>query len=149
MGSNSSVILLALIEDILDLSKMEAGTFSVSITHFSLPELLDELYDIFAEQCQQKGLKLKLKVDPRLKRDEINSDRGRIKQIMLNLLSNAYKFTFNGSISISANLLIKQGKSSVQISVEDTGIGVKEESQSQLFQLFSKLPTDSNLNPHG
>jgi signal transduction histidine kinase len=149
MGSNSSVILLALIEDILDLSKMEAGTFSVSITHFSLPELLDELYDIFAEQCQQKGLKLKLKIDPRLKRDEINSDRGRIKQIMLNLLSNAYKFTFNGSISISADLLIKQGKSSVQISVEDTGIGVKEESQSQLFQLFSKLPTDSNLNPHG
>lgn len=102
MGSNSSVMLLTLIEEILDLSKMEAGTFHVVISKFSIKELIEEVTDIFDNQCHQKGIELKVDVSKHLQRLYLESDRGRIKQIFLNLLSNSFKFTFQGYIKITA-----------------------------------------------
>ena len=125
MGSNSSVLLLSLIEDILDLSKMEAGSFSINISEFDLDEMLNEVYDIFNKQWIEKRIKLKIKIQNQLRNRAVISDQSRIKQILLNLVSNSYKFTFNGRIVINASLKRYDFEEFVEFCVEDTGIGIK------------------------
>ena len=149
MGSSSSVLLLSLIEDILDLSKMEAGTFSINITTFNSNDLMEEVYDIFYLQIAQKRLELILDVDPILAQAKIDSDRGRIKQVLLNLISNSLKFTFNGSITISAKVKDELIQPMLEFGVIDTGVGIKEEDQAQLFKLFGMAKSDRGLNPNG
>lgn len=100
MGSNSSILLLSLIEDILDLSKMEGGTFKTNMEDFRVQDMLNEVYDIFYYQCELKKIKLELKIAPQIEDLYVRSDRGRIKQVLLNLLSNSFKFTFTGGIAI-------------------------------------------------
>ena len=94
MGHNSSILLMALIEDILDLSKMEAGTFSMIMSDFKVDQLVTEVTDVFEIQCEHKKLALDVDVDQQLSGLTIKSDFGRLKQILLNLMSNALKFTF-------------------------------------------------------
>ena len=120
MGYNSSVILLALVEDILDLSKLEAGTFSTVMSDFLVSELVQEVFDIFHIQCKQKDLLLTVEVEPMLRYQTVHSDRGRLKQILLNLMSNAFKFTFNGSITIYARTTTHDDKEVVLFKVIDT-----------------------------
>ena len=86
MGLNSSILLLSLIEDILNLSKIDAGTFSINVSTFSLTELVDEVYDIYHFQCLEKRLRLEVDIEPCLEQFHILSDRGRIKQVLLNLI---------------------------------------------------------------
>jgi signal transduction histidine kinase len=105
MGSCSLILLLSLIEDILDLSKMEAGTFAIFKEDMMIPELIDEVYDIFSTQCKQRNIELIFDIQSYLSHVKFNSDRGRVKQILLNLMSNATKFTFNGRIKISAQII--------------------------------------------
>jgi signal transduction histidine kinase len=100
MGKNSSILLLSLIDDILDLSKIEAGTIKISKSDFLVPELIEEVHDIFIFQITQMNLELNIHIDERLNNNFINSDRHRIKQVFLNLISNALKFTFQGEIFI-------------------------------------------------
>ena len=149
MGSNSSVVLLGLIEDILDLSKFEAGTFSLNMSNFELRELVDEVIDIFAFQCQQKKLKLDLEFDFRLRAIRVRSDRNRLKQVLLNLMSNAFKFTFEGRISLGVALTKTQNAEMLEFEVTDSGIGITEKQQRKLFQLFSSISNEHGLSPHG
>lgn len=148
MGSNSSILLLSLIEDILDLSKMEGGTFKINMEKFSVEELVNEVFDIFYFQCLLKKIKLELKVAQNVRGITAYSDKGRIKQVLLNLLSNSFKFTFKGGIKISVKL-VKEEKVYIVFSVRDTGIGVKKEDQSGLFKLFGMISSKNNLNPNG
>ena len=147
MGSNSSLLLHSLIEDILDLSKLEAGTFSTTISRFSVVDVIKEVTEIFEPQWIQKKLELNINIEDELNVIEIDSDKGRVRQVLLNLMSNAFKFTFRGSISISAKLW--DNNSSVEFWVEDTGIGIKEENISKLFNLFSMVDNNKEINPHG
>ena len=149
MGKNSSQLLMGLIEDILDLSRMDSGTFKTNFTNFLIPELLDEIYDIFELQCSQKKIGFNINTDNQLKENEVCTDRGRVKQILLNLISNSFKFTFHGSISISSKLITDLNKTFIEFSVKDTGIGIKEEDQNKLFSLFGMISSTSNLNPNG
>jgi two-component system sensor histidine kinase/response regulator len=149
IGSTSSILLMALIEDILDLSKLEAGTFSINKSSFNLVELMNEVYDIFDIQCKQKNLKLLLDIDERLVDMETCSDRGRIKQILLNLMSNSFKFTFSGSISLGVKLVSTAEGRELTFIVNDTGIGIKKEDQKKLFKLFGMVKNTNNLNPNG
>jgi two-component system sensor histidine kinase/response regulator len=149
IGSTSSILLMALIEDILDLSKLEAGTFSINKSSFNLVELMNEVYDIFDIQCKQKNLKLLLDIDERLVNMETCSDRGRIKQILLNLMSNSFKFTFSGSISLGVKLVSTAEGRELTFIVNDTGIGIKKEDQKKLFKLFGMVKNTNNLNPNG
>lgn len=146
MGSNSSLLLYSLIEDILDLSKLEAGTFATSISSFCVVDVLDEVADVFEFQCMQKRLELNIDVDERLRDIDVASDRGRIKQVLLNLMSNALKFTFAGSISVSATLCDDRH---VEFCVSDTGIGIKREHMRKLFTLFAMFDSNKHINPHG
>jgi signal transduction histidine kinase len=149
MGANSSKLLLALIEDILDLAKMEAGTFTFNIYSFSIPELLHDIHEIFEYQCKHKRLKLLFDIDPNLIENPFESDQGRIKQILMNLISNALKFTFNGSIQIKAANVREESKKFVQFSVSDTGIGIPKKEQKKLFKLFGMLDMNREMNKNG
>ena len=149
MGKDSSILLMALIEDILDLSKMEAGTFSMLMSDFKVDQLITEVANVFEIQCEHKKLTLDVDVDQQLSGLTIQSDFGRLKQILLNLMSNAFKFTFRGSITIRVKRVIENDVPFVLFSVADTGIGIKEEDQNKLFALFSRAESGNGLNPHG
>ena len=149
MGKNSSILLLALIEDILDLSKMEAGTFSINNTLFLISDLIEEIHDIFIIQCQQKKILLKFDIPQDLENEHIYSDESRIKQILLNLMSNAVKFTFSGSISISMAIETRRGMKVLVTKVTDTGMGIKEKDKPKLFSMFGMISQAKSVNPNG
>ena len=95
---------------------------------------------------------LQIDMDSQLKDLIVTSDRGRLKQILLNLVTNAYKFTFYGGITITIKLLRMFGgrrKAKIQFSVKDTGVGIKEEDYDKLFKPFGMLEHNNHLNPHG
>lgn len=149
MGSNSSVLLLNLIDDILDLSKMEGGTFTVNPTEFVLEEAIRECYDIFYFQCILKKIELNLEIDPEINNLIVYSDSGRIKQALLNLLSNAFKFTFEGFIKISARITSSEKTRFIELEVEDTGVGIKDKDQKKLFKYFGMVDSQKSKNPTG
>ncbi|CAI2385084.1 unnamed protein product [Moneuplotes crassus] len=149
MGSTSSTLLLSLIEDILDLSKMEAGTFSISMCDFKPTELMEEVHEIFTLQSKQRGIQLISQIDKIFKDKIIRSDKGRIKQVLLNLISNSLKFTFKGSITVCAKAKKTRNGNYIQFSVTDTGVGIKKEDQKRLFKLFGMAKSDRGLNPNG
>ena len=145
IGNNSSTVLTSLIEDILDLSKIEAGTFSTCISSFWVADTVVQVFQIFESQCKAKHIELVREVEDRLTKTKILSDEGRIKQVLLNTVSNAYKFTFEGTISISVGIIDEF----VEFWVKDSGVGIKEEDFGKLFTLFGMLDWNREINPHG
>ena len=134
----SGMHLLKLVNDIIDISKIETGKVEVSPELFNLEEVITEAVDYAgAQEMKNKAVELK-KVDipPGL---EVYSDRKRVLQCLLNYISNAVKFTESGSISVSA----REVGDEVEIVVEDTGIGIAEADLPKLFQQFKRL--DSHL----
>ncbi|OSM04225.1 PAS domain S-box protein [Magnetofaba australis] len=134
VAHNAGETLLSIINDILDLSKIEAGKAQVESTPFDLPALLSHAMEIFAPQIQAKKLSFTHSVDTHLPQ-WVKGDPLRVRQILFNLLSNALKFTEVGSITLSAKLL-RAGW--VSLAVEDTGIGISPQRQSQIFESFSQ-----------
>ena len=126
--------LLVLINEVLDLSKIEAGKMSVNIENVSLKNFANELIREFKLQAEQKGLALNAKLDMELP-EFIRTDSQRLNQIMKNLLSNAIKFTDKGSVSISIN---RNSESTIIVSIADTGIGVVEDKQMAIFEAFQQ-----------
>jgi len=126
--------LLALINEVLDLSKIEAGKMLINIESVSLKTFTNDLIINFKHHAEQKGLKLTCKLGDDLP-EFIITDLQRLNQIMKNLLSNAIKFTEEGSVSISVD---KNTKSTLIISVTDTGLGIKEEKQMAIFEAFQQ-----------
>jgi two-component system, NtrC family, sensor kinase len=124
--------LLALINDILDLSKIEAGRMDVAPESFAIAELVHEVQSLAAPLVERNGNRFVLEADPLL--GEMYSDRTRIKQSLLNLLSNAAKFTDQGTVTLS----IHQADNTITFAVSDTGIGMTPEQQAKLFQAFTQ-----------
>jgi len=135
---NSANHLLALINDIIDVSKIEAGKIELAIGEFDLSDLVQDVKDSFTVATDEKGLKMSLEIPERLL---IESDARRVKQIIVNLVSNAVKFTEQGEIEIRAAK--KDG--AVELSVKDTGIGIRKEDIDRLFKAFSRIPTEGRL----
>jgi signal transduction histidine kinase len=129
--------LLSLINDILDLSKIEAGRMELEAQPFDLPSALDNALTLIKERAARNSIALDVHVDPRI--GEILADERKIKQVLLNLLSNAVKFTpEGGKITMSA---VMNG-TSVEISVADTGIGIAAEDQEKVFEEFRQVGDD-------
>ena len=126
--------LLVLINEVLDLSKIEAGKMSVNIERVSLSNFRNELIRNFKHHAEQKGLMLNCKLDEELP-ESIRTDPQRLNQILKNLLSNAIKFTEKGSVSICID---RYTESKVIISVTDTGIGIPEDKQMAIFEAFQQ-----------
>jgi len=129
--------LLSLINEILDLSKVEAGRMELEIATFDLPLAIDNARTFVRERATKHGITLDVAVDERL--GEFVGDERKIKQILLNLLSNAVKFTPEGGrVGINA----KQTDGAVEISVSDTGIGIAPEDQPKIFEEFRQVGFD-------
>jgi PAS domain S-box-containing protein len=130
--------LLTLINDILDLSKIEAGKLTIEPVEFSLHSCINDVLLTQRSLIFQKGLKLELKLASEIPL-LLFGDQLRVKQILLNLLSNAIKFTAHGTISISADILEKSDNSvRVQLAVTDTGIGISPEAIEKIFNPFEQ-----------
>jgi GAF domain-containing protein len=129
--------LLSLINEILDLSKVEAGRMELEVAAFDLPLAIDNARTFVRERATKHGITLDVAVDERL--GEFTGDERKIKQILLNLLSNAVKFTPEGGrIGINA----RQTNGAVEISVSDTGIGIAPEDQPKIFEEFRQVGSD-------
>jgi signal transduction histidine kinase/ActR/RegA family two-component response regulator len=130
--------LLALINDILDISKIEAGKTTIEVTEFSLKGCINDVIVLQQSIISQKGLSLKVNISNDVP-NIVLGDQVRIKQILLNLLGNAIKFTFKGEISITVRVLERySGSALIQIAVTDTGIGISNNAFESIFQPFSQ-----------
>jgi PAS domain S-box-containing protein len=130
--------LLELINDILDLSKIEAGKFNLEYQMTDLKDILNDLFSIFYRQAEEKNLKLSFKVDENIP-PVIYTDKTRIRQILLNLIGNAIKFTDAGSVKVQISAKkINEKISQLIFKVKDTGIGIKSEQQEKIFEAFEQ-----------
>ena len=129
--------LLSLINDILDLAKIEAGRMELEVTDFHLPQAIDNAITLIRERAARRAITLEVEVDPRL--GDIKGDERKVKQVLLNLLSNAVKFTPEGGrVSVHAGL----ADGSAEISVTDTGVGIAPEDHEAVFEEFRQVGSD-------
>ena len=128
--------LLSLINDILDLSKIEAGRMELELTDFDLPTALDNALTLVRERAGRRSIALQSAVDPRL--GQVRADERKVRQVVLNLLSNAIKFTPEGG-RIDVGAVPKDGF--VEVSVSDTGVGIAPEDQEAVFEEFRQVGT--------
>jgi PAS domain S-box-containing protein len=135
MVRDSARHLLALINDVLDISKIEAGQIEIDSAPFDLRESIYKVVSTLAPFANKKQLLLVVQAPPEV--GQVTSDRRRVEQILLNLLNNALKFTEHGQVTLTAE--IRSGVA--RISVTDTGMGIKPEDQARLFQPFRQLDT--------
>jgi PAS domain S-box-containing protein len=131
---SNSQHLLALINDILDITRIEAGRMPLNLSTFEIPELVNEVMSELEPIISRSSLRVTAKM--RTVRP-IKSDRQKVKQIVLNLLSNALKFTLAGSVTIAASY--DEHRRWVAISVQDTGVGIAREDQAKVFEDFRQL----------
>ncbi len=133
---NSATALLTIVDDILDLSKIEAGKIELDIRPFDLDIAIKDIVSLPALQARQKGLEFSYNIDTQVPR-LLKGDIGRIRQVILNFTSNAIKFTETGSVTLNVTLKEdKDGSALIHFSVDDTGIGIKEEVLKGLFSPF-------------
>ncbi|MBE0500457.1 MAG: response regulator [Desulfuromonadales bacterium] len=133
---NSGELLLNILDDVLDFSKIEAGKLSLETAPFSMQEICERVLSLFTNQAQSKRLRIRSHL-PADCCGFYYGDALRIKQILLNLISNAVKFTHQGEILLTANSRIdEKGKPAIKLSITDSGIGMTEEIQSKVFESF-------------
>ena len=134
----ASEMLLQLINDLLDFSKIEAGKLTLAIRPHDIKSSIHTLRDIFSDQAQRKGLHLELNIDENLS-SELMFDELRFKQIMANLISNAIKFSQEGSVQIGIALIeVCDSHYALHCWVKDNGIGISKENQAKLFKPFTQ-----------
>jgi signal transduction histidine kinase len=129
--------LLALINDILDITRIEAGRMPLNLSTFRIPDLVHEVMAELEPIIRRSQLKVTSRISRKLK--PIRSDRQKVKQIVLNLLSNALKFTQAGTVTISASY--DENGRSAEIAVQDTGVGIPRAAQAKVFEDFHQLDT--------
>jgi signal transduction histidine kinase len=128
--------LLSLINDILDLSKIEAGRMELELADFHLPQAIENALVLVRERALRRGITLEQAIDPRL--GQIQGDERKIKQVLLNLLSNALKFTPEGG---RVNVQAVPRDAFVEVSVSDTGVGIAPGDQEAIFEEFRQVGT--------
>jgi PAS domain S-box-containing protein len=134
----SADVLLNIVNDILDFSKIEAGKMAIERVDFDLAQILEEAADLLAERAQSKGLELAISIPPDAP-PRLAGDPGRIRQVLVNLVSNAVKFTETGEVVVQTELLRASGDDvTMKFSVRDTGIGVPAEAHGRLFTAFTQ-----------
>jgi PAS domain S-box-containing protein len=144
--------LLAIVNDILDLTKIEANEMVVVQAPFDLPQLLNDIYSLFSSQAEQKAIALSIQLDPDLPRI-VDCDKKLLQQIITNLLSNAIKFTNEGRITLKATRVseesVEPDQHLVRFSIEDTGIGIAPGQHVKIFQAFNQAEEGINRRFEG
>ncbi|MDX2003157.1 MAG: ATP-binding protein [Chitinophagales bacterium] len=141
--------LLALINDVLDLSKIEAGKVIFQQQVFSLRETINEVAQMFKSRCQEKGIALLMEISPDMP-EFVKGDQMRLIQVLNNLVNNAVKFTENGSVSIGARVLEKNKKTiKILFEIKDTGIGIEAKNQKRIFNSFEQATSETTARYGG
>ena len=141
---NSGEALLAIISDILDFSKIEAGKFELDIGEFDLQATVDDVVDLLAGSAQAKGLEVVTAIESTVPA-VVSGDRGRLRQVLTNLIGNAIKFTEEGEVVLRVSEDgIADGATVVRFEISDTGIGIAPETQGVIFQPFVQADTSSS-----
>jgi signal transduction histidine kinase len=135
---SSGESLLRVLNDVLDFSKLEAGRMPIETRPFDLATVATNVIDLLTPQAAEKGIELALRWSPQNPR-ALAGDAGRLRQVLLNLAGNAVKFTSQGKVTLGVDCAeCNAGKARIRFEVEDTGIGIAEDVQRQLFQKFTQ-----------
>ncbi|TNV83566.1 hypothetical protein FGO68_gene15673 [Halteria grandinella] len=149
MLMNSSKLLQLLVNDLLDLLRLKNGKFVKSEQNVQFRTSISELVQIFALQAEQKGLKLIIDFHPNLP-EILTFDIQRVRQVLTNLIGNSLKYTFKGSIVVSARLIRNlDGQMMLEMTICDTGIGIKEQDRERIFRMFGKLESTEKMSTSG
>ena len=141
---SSGINLVGIINDILDLSKIESGKMTINPVDYDLVKLMDDIMNVVEVRLSGKPVELMLEIDPKLSKI-YNGDDLRLRQILINLAGNASKFTEQGYIKLKVEDLSKyQDKEGLKISIIDTGIGIKKEDLGKLFRAFQQVDMQMN-----
>ena len=145
----ASKTLLGLINDILDFSKIESGKVDLQPVKYWTAFLLTDSYNLILKRAEERNVEVKVEADPAVP-EQLFGDEGRIRQIVTNLLTNAVKYTNEGSITLKLHWRKTSIETAmIRISVADTGIGIKPEDQEKLFQSFQRVDEQRNRNIEG
>ncbi len=145
---HSVMLLRSLVDDVLDISKIEAGRLTIEVAEFDLHATLNGLVRLLRPHAQAKGLSLHAMVDPAIDY-RLRGDSHHLRQVLLNLLSNAIKFTERGEIDVDVSLLAETAEGlKVRFEVRDTGIGIGEDVQGRIFERFVQAD-DSTTRRYG
>lgn len=147
MTKKSANILLHIVNDILDISKIESGKLEIENTDFDFYELIDSTFQMVEYQAKSKGLTMRLEQDKQIPQ-YLKGDSLRLKQVLLNLLNNAIKFTEKGFVSLTINILNKDNKEGILVLfiVSDSGRGISQENQERIFDSF--VQEDGTISRH-
>ena len=145
MASNN---LLDIVNGILDISKIEANKLEIIDKEYDIKSVLDELCALTKARMGDSGLEFRVNIDPTLPR-VLYGDNVRLKQIVLNLLTNAVKYTKEGYVDFTVSSVIRDNVCRLIISVEDSGIGIKEEAIPRLFSKFDRLNVEKSITIEG
>ena len=140
--------LLEIVNGILDISKIEAGTLEIVNTEYEVNKVIKELVSLTKGRLGDKPIELITKFDKSIP-PVLYGDAARLKQICVNILTNAVKYTKEGSITFTINSIVKNGICRLIIAVEDTGIGIKQENIGKLFNKFERLDLEDNVTIEG
>lgn len=145
---SASKSLLSIVNDILDMSKIESGKLEIIPTEYELVNVINDLVNMVSKRASDKGLEFVLDVDPKLP-SVLYGDDIRIKQIITNLLTNAVKYTEHGKVTLSVKGSVQNDVVDLYVRVCDTGIGIKKEDLSKLFVAFERIEEERNRNIEG
>jgi len=139
---NSAESLLTIINDIIELAKIESGKLTLDPVHYAFKDCMVHVIDIFMFKAQSKGIELDFRIDKSIP-EFVFADKGRIRQILVNLIGNAMKFTASGHIFVLAEMISQKNETiTLRFSVEDTGIGISKDQSKKLFKNFSQANSD-------
>ncbi|SFB01087.1 ATP-binding protein [Selenomonas ruminantium] len=142
--------LLSIINDILDFSKIESGKMEIVPVSYSLSSVLNDVYNMVSYKAGQKGLEFTMQVDPDIP-DALIGDEVRLRQVVVNILNNAVKYTPKGSVTFTVKAKGEAEEDNLQLEfiTQDTGIGIREEDKEKLFSKFQRLDLKKNRNIEG
>ncbi|MCR4787134.1 MAG: response regulator [Lachnospiraceae bacterium] len=146
---SSGKMLLMLVNDVLDFSKIEAGKMEITMSKYRLSYLIRDIMPILKERADEKKLELITDIKGGIPDEQI-SDEFRIRQILINIISNAIKYTDEGSVTLTiGGSYLEDGRFMLNMSIKDTGRGIKEEDQEHLFEAFQRADVGKNRNIEG
>ena len=145
---NAGKSLLSIVNDILDSSKIESGKMQIINAKYDLSSMLNDIVNMFSVKAEEKYLKFYVEVNPELP-NNLYGDDVRIKQIFVNLLGNAIKYTEKGSVTLLVDGSVNRDWVTLRVQVKDTGIGIREEDQKKLFGAFERVDLKKNRNVEG
>lgn len=140
--------LLNIVNDILDFSKIESGRMEILSVSYQLSSLIHDIYLLIADRAEKKGLMLQIHVDEALP-STLYGDDIRLKQIVINLLTNAVKYTESGSVTLNITGTVQNETCELLVQVKDTGIGIREEDIRKLFRVFERIEEKRNRTIEG